>query len=58
LKLYGIARDGNSKVQTDSVQLASLRKRLANGRRVVKSQKRMLYGQRKARAESGIEAKL
>jgi hypothetical protein len=58
LKLYAIARDGNSKEQTDSVRPASLRKRSANGKRVARNQKRMSYGQRKAKVENGIEARL
>jgi hypothetical protein len=58
LKLYGIVKSGNSKVQTDYVRLASPKKRLASGKKAATSQKKMLYGPRKARAESGIEARL
>lgn len=57
-KLCAIARDGNNKEQTDSVPPASPRKRSANGRRVVKNQKRMSYGQRRVKVENGIEARL
>lgn len=57
LKLYAIARDGNSKVQTDSVRQALPKKRSANGKKVARNQKRMSYGQRKAKAENGIEAR-
>jgi hypothetical protein len=58
LKLYEIVKSGNSKVQTDFARLALPKKRSPSGRKAVRSQKKMSYGQRRARAESGIEARL
>jgi hypothetical protein len=57
-KLYGIVKNGNSKVQTGFVLQVSAKKMSPNGKRAVRSQRRTSYGQRKARVGNGTEARL